>query len=122
MPASTRGNLSVPFLALGVLIAAAVVVGQFRYPDVLGYHRAQTLAFGWLLVAFALTYSYRPLRESRYGVLITALFVMLFALFHYLQGERGLLLPFGLFALALGTFWYQLRKLRTDDSGRGQVS
>jgi hypothetical protein len=114
-------DLSRPFLILGLVLGGGVAAGT-ALSATTSPQRVETLAFGWLLVAFTLTYSYRPLRESVYGRLVSSLFVMLFATFFYLRGSRGPLLPFGLFALALAAFCYQLYRLGDDDSRRSQIS
>jgi len=121
MAKAQRNDLSRPFLALGLVLGVGVAAGTVWYATA-SIQRAETLAFGWLLVAFTLTYSYRPLRESVYGRLVSSLFVMLFATFFYLRGSRGPLLPFGLFALALAAFSYQLYRLGDDDPRRSQAS
>ncbi|WP_336000865.1 hypothetical protein [Halorientalis halophila] len=121
MAKARRSDLSRPFLVLGLVlgVGVAVATGRHESPTVA---QLETLAFGWLLVAFTLTYSYRPLRESVYGQLVSSLFIMLFATFFYLRGSRGPLLPFGLFALALAAFCYQLYRLGSDGRRRSQIS
>ena len=121
MAKTQRNDLSRPFFVLGLVLAGGVAAGTVWYSTA-SIQRAETLAFGWLLVAFTFTYSYRPLRESVYGRLVSSLFVMLFATFFYLRGSRGPLVPFGLFALALAAFSYQLYRLGDDETRRSQVS
>jgi succinate dehydrogenase/fumarate reductase cytochrome b subunit len=122
MPMSRWDDLSFPFLGLAVVLAGAVAVGYLYYPDLFSIGRQLGLAYGLLLVGFALTYSYRPLRESPYGPLVMAVLIMLFAVHHYAIGVRGLLLPFGIFVFALAGFCYELYKLGSGRSRTGQVS
>lgn len=121
MSKNQRNNLSRPFLALGLVLAGSAAAGTiwFATPSL---QRVETLILGWLLVAFTFTYSYRPLRESVYGRLVSSLFIMLLATFFYLRGSRGPLMPFGLFALALAAFCYQLYRLGDGGTRRSQVS
>jgi hypothetical protein len=122
MPATVREDLSLPFLALGVGLAVLVAVEYLFYPGLFGVGVDMGPAYGGLLAAFALAYCYRPLRESRVGALVAALFVMLFAGVVYTQGMRGPLFPYGLFGVASLAFCYELYKLGTDRGRRGQVS
>lgn len=122
MPASLRDDLSLPFLVLGSALTGMLAVGYIRYPAMFSIDRRLALAYGGLLIGFSLIYSYRPIRESRYGALFSALFLMLFALVHYVEGIRGPLMPFGLFSVALAAFCYELYKLGSERIGRGQVS
>lgn len=122
MPATVWEDLSLPFLALGVALVALVAVEYLLYPALFGAGIDLGLVYGGLLAAFALVYSYRPLRESRYGPLVTAVFVMVFAGVAHAQGIRGPLFPYGLFGVASLAFCYELYKLGTGRSRRGQVS
>jgi hypothetical protein len=122
MPASQRDDVSWPFLALAVVLASVVAAGYLSYPDLFAVDDELALAYGGLLVVFALVYGYRPLRESRVGALVSATFLMLFAVMHYRQGFRGPLMPFGLFVLALAGFCYELYKLTSSRVRRGQAS
>ncbi len=121
MSKNQRNNLSRPFLALGLVLAGSAAAGTiwFATPSL---QRVETLILGWLLVAFTFTYSYRPLRESVYGRLVSSLFIMLFAAFFYLHGNRGSLVPFGLFALALTAFCYQLYRLWDGENRHNRAS
>jgi len=111
MSASQRDDVSWPFLGLAVVLAGVVAVGYVVYPATLGLDRQLAVAYGGLLVAFALAYSYRPLRESRIGQLLSAAFLMLFVLFHYQQTGRAPVLSLGLFGLALLAFCHELYKV-----------
>ena len=122
MPASLRDDLSVPFLILGSALAGVLAVGYFRYPAMFSIDRELALAYGGLLIAFSLAYSYRPIRESRYGALVSSLFLMLFALVNYAQGIRGPLMPFGLFSVALAAFCYELYRFGSERIRPGQAS
>lgn len=122
MPASLREDVSPPFLALGLVLVGVVAVGYLYYPDMFSVERELAAAYGGLLALFSLVYCYRPLRESRYGRVTTAAFIMLFALVNYVQGIRGPLMPYGLFGAALAGFCYELYKLGSTDRTRGQVS
>jgi hypothetical protein len=122
MAASMRDDLSLPFLALGAGLAGVLAVDYLQYQELFSIRDELVLAYGGLLIAFTLAYSYRPLRESRLGPLLSSLFLMLFALVHYAQGMRGPLMPFGLFVLALAAFWYEVYKFGTERVGRGQAS
>ncbi|WP_246986421.1 hypothetical protein [Halorientalis marina] len=110
MSASQRDDVSWPFLGLALVLAAAVAIGYVVYPATLGVDRQLAVAYGGLLVAFALAYSYRPLRESGIGQLLSAAFLMLFALFHYQQTGRAPVLTLGLFGIALLAFCHELYK------------
>ncbi|MFB6163601.1 MAG: hypothetical protein ABEJ31_00405 [Haloarculaceae archaeon] len=122
MAASPWEDLSAPFLVLGLLLSAVVAVGYLPYPHLYGHEARLALAYGGLLVLFALSYGYRPLRESRYGSVLTALFVVLFALVNYAQGARNPLMPFGLLVVGLTALCYQLYKLGSDGMRRWQMS
>ncbi|MFD1587826.1 hypothetical protein ACFR9U_12610 [Halorientalis brevis] len=122
MPPSLRDDLSLPFLVLGSALAGVLAVGYLQYPEMFSIDSELALAYGGLLIAFSLAYSYRPLRESRYGALVSALFLMLFARLLYVQGIRGPLMPFGLFSVALAAFCYELYKLGSERIRRGQAS
>ncbi|WP_136716610.1 hypothetical protein [Halorientalis salina] len=122
MPASLRDDLSLPFLLLGSALAGVLAADYFLYPDLFSIDGKLALAYGGLLIGFSLAYSYRPIRESRYGALVSALFLMLFALVHYRLGIRGPIMPFGLFSAALAAFCYQLYKVGSERIQRGQAS
>jgi len=122
MSASRWDDVSYPFLGLAVVLAGFVAAGYIFDPDLFSIGRRIGFAYGLLLVGFSLTYSYRPLRESEYGPLVMALFLMLFAGYHYVIGFRGVLLPFALFVLAFATFCYELYKLGTGRIRTRQTS
>ena len=108
---SLRDDLSFPFLLLGLSVAALVVVDYLFVPGLFGAPVDVTLVYGGLLAALALAYGYRPLRESRYGAVLTSLFLMLFATVQYARGVREPLVPYGLFGVSLAVFYYELYKL-----------
>jgi len=122
MPASLRDDLSIPFLVLGSALAGVLAVLYLRYPGVLSIDPTLALAYGGLLIGFTLAYSIRPIRESRYGSLTSSLFLMLFALVHYEHGVRGLMMPFGLFTVALAAFCYEIYRLGAERMQIGQAS
>lgn len=121
MSASTRDDLSLPFVGLAVVLTSLVAVDYLWYP-LFNVESEVTLTYGGLLVALALAYGYRPIRESRYGALVISLVVMLFAAVHYDMGFRGPLMPYGLFTVGLAVFCYQLYKFGSEATGRGQMS
>lgn len=118
---SLRDDLSPPFLLLGLAIAALVAADYLLVPGLFSVGDDLTLAYGGLLVAFAFAYGCRPLRESRCGVLVTSLFLMLFATVQYVRGIREPVMPYGLFAVALVAFCYELYKLGSGRLRRGHV-
>lgn len=110
MPVSQRDDVNWLLLGVAVVLAGVVAVGYVRYPETLGIDRQLAVAYGGLLVAFTLAYSYRPIRESRLGALLSAAFLMLFAMFHYQRTGEAPALLLGLFAIALAAFCYELYK------------
>lgn len=122
MPASLREDVSTPFLVLGVVLTGVVAVGYLYYPDMFSADKSLAVAYGGLLAVFSLVYCYRPLRESRFGRLTTAAFIMLFALVNYAQGIRGPFIPYGLFAVAFAGFTYELYRISSEEHQRGHPS
>jgi hypothetical protein len=122
MTTGRRADLSVPFVLLGVGLGLAVAVTTLRAPALFRIERPLALAYGGLLVGFTLLYSYRPLRESRSGTVISATLLFAFAAIAFVHGRRGLVLPFGLFVVSLAGLGYELYKFTSDRRRRGQAS
>lgn len=122
MPAGLRDDLSEPFLLLGFALAGVIAAGYLQYPGLFSIDRQLALAYGSVLVAFSLAYSYRPLRESRWGAATCSLFLLLFAVVVYIQGIRGPLMPFGLFSIAIVGLGYELYRFGTRHFQGGQAS
>jgi len=122
MPAALRDDVSIPFVVLGSFLCALVAADYLLDVGLFTVDGRTTLVYGGLLVAFTLAYGYRPLRESQYGALAASLFVMLFAGLLHAWGLRGPFVPYGLLGVAAFAFCYEVYKLGSRRTRRGQAS